>query len=93
MADNNEQKQIQGWRDVQITLDMPLSVIVNFVNVLNQRLVALEDITQVPFGNKMITLTELYRLQAEEQAAAAAKAQEENKDGNQPKESDGQERA
>lgn len=66
MAEQEKQPVAQGWKDVQITPDMPLVVLINFMNVLNQRLVALEDVTQVPFNNKMVTLTELYALQAEE---------------------------
>lgn len=92
MADNTEQKQVRGWVDVVITPDMPLSVIINFLNVINERLCAIEDVTQVPFNNKMISLTELYRIQAEQQAAAAAKAKE-GADSDQPAESDGEERA
>lgn len=78
MAD--EKQTIQGWKDVQITPDMPLSVLVNFMNVLNQRLVAIEDHVQVPFDNKMVSLTELYAIQAEAERKAMeeqAKVQEE----------------
>lgn len=83
----NEKQTVQGWKDIQITLDMPLSVLVNFMNVLNQRLVAIEDHVQVPFDNKMISLTELYAIQAEaqrkamEEQAAAQAAKEEEKKG------------
>jgi len=66
----NEKQVIQGWKDVQITPDMPLNVLVNFMNVLNQRLVALEDNVQVPFDNKMVSLTELYAIQAEAERKA-----------------------
>ena len=55
MEENKEQKQVKGWADVVITPDMPLSVIVNFLNVINERLCAIEDIIQIPFNNKMIT--------------------------------------
>ena len=79
MEENKEQKQVKGWVDVVITPDMPLSVIVNFVNVINERLCAIEDIIQVPFNNKMITLTQFYKVQAEEQAAAAEKKSTEEK--------------
>ncbi len=76
-----EEKKIQGWRDVQITPDMPLSVLVNFMNVLNQRLASIEDVTQVPYENRMVSLTELYAIQAEQERKAMeeqqAKAQEE----------------
>lgn len=72
--DNTENKVPQGWRDVQIVPDMPLSALVNFLNVLNQRLCALEDIVTVPGEDgKAISLTDLYALQAE----AAMKAQAE----------------
>ena len=79
MEENKEQKQVKGWIDVVITPDMPLSVIVNFLNVINERLCAIEDIIQVPFNNKMITLTQFYKVQAEEQAAAAEKKSTEEK--------------
>ena len=85
MAD--EKQTIQGWKDIQITPDMPLSVLVNFMNVLNQRLVALEDHVQVPFDNKMVSLTELYAIQAEaerkamEEQAKIQAAKEEEKKG------------
>lgn len=79
MEENKEQKQVKGWVDVVITPDMPLSVIVNFLNVINERLCAIEDIIQVPFNNKMITLTQFYKVQAEEQAAAAEKKSTEEK--------------
>jgi hypothetical protein len=72
--ENTENKVPQGWRDVQIVPDMPLSALVNFLNVLNQRLCALEDIVTVPGEDgKAISLTDLYALQAE----AAMKLQEE----------------
>ena len=75
-----EMQEIQGWKDVQITPDMPLSVIVNFFNVLNQRLCAIENVVTVagPEG-KMISLTDLYALQTEEAKKSAeeqAKQQE-----------------
>ncbi len=78
-----EMQEIQGWKDVQITPDMPLSVIVNFFNVLNQRLCAIENVVTVagPEG-KMISLTDLYALQTEEAKKAAeeqAKQQQESK--------------
>lgn len=74
--ENTENKVPQGWRDVQIVPDMPLSALVNFLNVLNQRLCALEDIVTVPGEDgKAISLTDLYALQAE----AAMKTQAEEK--------------
>ena len=82
MNDNQqEQKQAQGWKDVQIVPELPLITIMNFLNVLNQRLVTLENVVVVPDGNgKMINVTDYYAMQAEEElkarAEAAAKEQE-----------------
>ena len=72
-----EQKKIQGWRDVQITLDMPLPVLVNFLNVLNQRLATIEDQVVVDFEGSKKTLTEVYKIQSEREAAEMAQQQEE----------------
>lgn len=64
-----EEKQVQGWRDVQITPDMPLSAIVHFANILNQRLVTVEDLIKVD-GK---TLTQIYAEQAEQERAEMEK--------------------
>lgn len=66
-----EQKQPQGWRDVVITPDMPLSAIVQFLNVLNQRLCGIEDTVTValPTGEE-VSITKAYELQAEAEMAA-----------------------
>lgn len=65
-----EQPVIRGWKDVALSENMPLNVLVNFFNVLNQRLVTLENITQVPFDNRMVSITEMYAIQAAQEAAA-----------------------
>lgn len=66
-----EQKQPQGWRDVVITPDMPLSAIVQFFNVLNQRLCGIEDtvVVALPTGEE-VSITKAYQLQAEAEMAA-----------------------
>lgn len=61
-----EQKQPQGWKDVVITPDMPLAAIVQFLNILNQRLCNIEDnlvVTQED-GTQM-SLTQIYAAQAQ----------------------------
>ena len=55
---------------------MPLSVLVNFRNVLNQRLVTIEDQTVIDFEGSKKTLTEIYRSQAEREMEAQAKSKE-----------------
>ena len=66
-AVKNLEETIQGWKDVQLTPDVPLSALVNFLNILNQRLCAVENIVTVqgPDG-KMISLTDLYAQQTQE---------------------------
>ena len=60
------QQQPQGWRDVVITPDMPLTAIVQFLNILNQRLSTLEDtvVVQLPTGEE-VSITKAYEIQAE----------------------------
>lgn len=73
----NQNVQPQGWKDVQITPDMSLSMIVGFMNVLNQRLATVENIVTVPdIDGKSRSLTEIYAKQAEAEMAAQAKQAE-----------------
>ena len=63
-----EQKQPQGWRDVVISPDMPLAAMVQFFNVLNQRLCTIEDNTIVEMANgEKLSITQIYALQAQEE--------------------------
>ena len=65
MEEQNKQTS-QGWKDVQLIPDMSVSMLINFLNVLNQRLSNLEDIIEITAedGRKM-TLTEYYNLQVQ----------------------------
>lgn len=75
--EKNQNAQPQGWKDVQITPDMSLSMIVGFMNVLNQRLATIENIVTVPdIDGKSRSLTEIYAKQAEAEMAAQAKQTE-----------------
>ena len=66
-----EQKQPQGWRDVVITQEMPLAAIVQFFNVLNQRLCTIEDSTFVVMANgEKLSITQIYALQAQQEEKA-----------------------
>ena len=73
-----EQKQPQGWRDVVITPDMPLAAIVQFLNILNQRLCTIEDNLKVemPTGEQL-SISEVYRIQAEQEQKAQEEQTEE----------------
>ena len=78
----SEEKKIQGWKDVQLSPDMPVSVLINFLNVLNQRLASIEDQVVVDFEGAKKTLTEVYQIQSDREAAEMAKKQaEEQKKG------------
>ncbi len=78
----DEKQEVQGWKDVRITVDMPVSVLINFMNILNSRLCAVENLTTTlgPDG-KLITLTDLYRLQVEEEQKQQAQKEAEASQG------------
>ena len=79
------EKKVQGWKDVVITPDMPLTAIVQFLNVLNQRLCTIEDNLSVEMQNgEKLSITEIYRIQAEQAE------QEKNKENKEDKEQKGE---
>ena len=79
------EKKVQGWKDVVITPDMPLTAIVQFLNVLNQRLCTIEDNLNVEMQNgEKLSITEIYRIQAEQAE------QEKNKENKEDKEQKGE---
>ena len=60
---NTEQtpNERRGWAAVEITPDMPLTLMVNFLNALNRRLVTIEDNTYISLDDgTTISLTEYY---------------------------------
>lgn len=71
-VEQNEER-VQGWKDVHITPDMPLTALVQFFNILNQRLCSIEDnlMVETPDGEKL-SITEIYKRQAEAELAAQA---------------------
>ena len=73
-----KEKEVKGWKDVNLDASIPLGVFVNFLNVLNQRLCSVEDIVTVkgPDG-KMISLTDLYEIETKEQMEQMQKKTEE----------------
>ena len=74
-VNNQEQEQTQGWGDVQINSNMSLDMLVNFLNILNQRLVTVENFVTIPDQKgKMVSITDFYQQQA--QQAQEAQAQE-----------------
>ena len=59
---------VPGWKDARITVEMPLHMIVDFLNILNNRLCFLEDSIRLADneGNTM-SVTEFYAMQAQAQ--------------------------
>ena len=81
-SQEQKDKKVQGWKDVVITPDMPLTAIVQFLNVLNQRLCTIEDNLNIEMQNgEKLSNTEIYRMQAE---------QEKNKENKEDKEQKGE---
>lgn len=83
----NQTPKIPGWADIMITDEIPVKNVLEFFNVLNQRLATVEDnvFIKEPDGS-MVSLTKHYQIQNEAQiaeaqakAAAEAKSNEENK--------------
>ena len=61
-----EQKEPKGWKDVNIAADMPLLAIVQFLNILNQRLCGVEDNVLVPTPDGgHVSITKAYEIQAQ----------------------------
>ena len=58
-----ENKQLTNtWRDVQLTPEMGVYLLVDFLNVLNQRLSLLEDVIKIKDENgNEISITEYYK--------------------------------
>ena len=78
--EEQKEKKVQGWKDVVITPDMPLTAIVQFLNVLNQRLCTIEDNLTVEMQNgEKLSITEIYRIQAEQEKNKETKEDKEQK--------------
>ena len=79
-SEEQTEKKVQGWKDVVITPDMPLTAIVQFLNVLNQRLCTIEDNLSVEMQNgEKLSITEIYRIQAEQAEQEKNKEDKEQK--------------
>ena len=81
MEQQNQTPKIPGWADIMITDEIPLKNVLEFFNVLNQRLATVEDnvFIKEPDGS-MVSLTKHYQIPSEAQIAEAqAKANAEAK--------------
>lgn len=72
----NINQEPKGWEDIFVHQDMPLSMIINFINGLNQRLVHVENNMKMADPNdpsKEITYSEFYKIQAKKEQEEALK--------------------
>ncbi len=65
MEDNKQQMpQFNGWKDAKIDGNMPIEGLIQFLNILNQRLILIEDQLTIKVGNEgnsqNITLTQYW---------------------------------
>lgn len=62
-----QEQKFDGWRSAQIDENLPIGGLVQFLNVLNQRLILIEDALSIQDGDERITLSEYWvRVQKEE---------------------------
>lgn len=67
LEQNLENGKQGAWNQVMISPDLPLIAIVDFLNVLNQRLANIENLIQVPDEHgDMHSITELYQKKEQE---------------------------
>ena len=62
-----QEPKFDGWRSAQIDENLPIAGLVQFLNVLNQRLILIEDALTMQDGDERITLSEYWvRVQKQE---------------------------
>lgn len=62
-----QEPKFEGWRSAQIDENLPIGGLVQFLNVLNQRLILIEDSLTIQDGDDRITLSEYWtRIQKQE---------------------------
>lgn len=68
MEQNQNVQTPQSWAEVVINSNLSVSAVIDFLNVLNQRLCTLENIVSVPDENgEHHSITELYKAQTQMQ--------------------------
>ena len=58
MEDNK--LEFKGWRENRITEQTPIGAVFQFLNILNERLIMIEDAIKVNVDGKDMTLTEYW---------------------------------
>jgi hypothetical protein len=73
---SEEAKKSRGWSTVDINDNLSVKQIISFLNILNNRLVALEDnVTVRDRAGKIVSVSDYYEEQVEEQQKAQIEAE------------------
>ena len=74
--EKEQNNEIRSWKDIQVDMSSPIGMMIDLINILNQRLAAVEDQVMITDeeGEK-ISFTELYHRQALAQLEAEKSAQ------------------
>lgn len=83
MENTNQNQQLEmSWRNAQISGELPLNALIQFLNILNERLCTVEDATLVTVDEQgtQMSLTEVYiaQAQADMQAEQEERLQQES---------------
>jgi len=63
--EKEQNNEIRSWKDIQIDMSSPIGMMMDLINILNQRLAAVEDQVMITDENgEKISFTELYHRQA-----------------------------
>lgn len=75
--EKEQNNEIRSWKDIQVDMSSPIGMMIDLINILNQRLAAVEDQVMVTDENgEKISFTELYHRQALAQLEVEKSAQE-----------------
>lgn len=76
--EKEQNNEIRSWRDIQVDMSSPLGMMMDLINILNQRLAAVEDQVMITTEDgEKISFTELYHRQALAQLEAEKESAQE----------------
>lgn len=76
--EKEQNNEIRSWRDIQVDMSSPLGMMMDLINILNQRLAAVEDQVMITTEDgEKINFTELYHRQALAQLEAEKESAQE----------------
>lgn len=77
--EKEQNNEIRSWKDIQVDMSSPIGMMIDLINILNQRLAAVEDQVMITDENgEKISFTELYHRQALAQLEAQKESAQES---------------